>query len=79
MKKTEKETKDIIRNYLLRSSRETYIKDEDNLMDMGLIHSLFMIQLIIFIEKKFEIDLSEMDDIEDFSSINRIFQLISKH
>lgn len=68
-----------IRNFLLRSLREKKIEDTDDLFKIGLVHSLFSIQLIIFIEKTFDIELNDEDlDLKKIRTINDIDQLVKE-
>lgn len=46
-----------VKLFLLHSFRIKDISYSDNIFDTGAMHSLFFIQLLVFIEKKFKIDL----------------------
>ena len=60
-----------IRRFLSGSINIPELKDDDNLFDMGIVNSLFAVQLMTFIEKTFSLEV-EMDDldIENFKSLN---------
>lgn len=71
------EIKDKIREYLSRSLHDYKLKDNDNIFELGIVHSLFAIQIIIFIEKTFGIELDEDDiDMDHMQTLNRIAELI---
>jgi acyl carrier protein len=63
--------KQTIRHFLTGSINIPELKDDDNLFDMGIVNSLFAVQLMTFIEKTFSLEV-EMDDldIENFKSLN---------
>ncbi|AEV37841.1 Hypothetical protein PSE_3333 [Pseudovibrio sp. FO-BEG1] len=69
-----------IREFLSRATNGAAIEDNTNIFELGLAHSLFTVQMILFIEGKFGIEL-ELDDIkpEDISTIAKISELISTH
>ena len=51
------EAKIILREFLAGSFKINDIKDDDDIFETGIVHSLFFIQLLVFIEKKFKIEL----------------------
>jgi methoxymalonate biosynthesis acyl carrier protein len=63
--------KQTIRRFLLGSINIPDLSDDDNLFEMGLVNSLFAVQLMTFIEKTFglEVEIGDLD-IENFKSIN---------
>jgi acyl carrier protein len=66
-----------IKDYLSRSLRNYEIKQDDNIFELGIVHSLFAIQLILFIEKSFGIELEDEDlDFDRIKTVNDIVQLI---
>jgi acyl carrier protein len=74
------EIKNKIRGYLSRSVQDYEIKDDDNIFELGIVHSLFAIQIIIFIEKNFDIELDDDElDMEKMKSINSIAELIQSN
>lgn len=67
-----------IRQFLQRSIRNVDIHNDSVIADLGIVHSLFMVQLVLFIEKEFgiEIDYDELD-LANFRTVNDIAALIS--
>ena len=68
---TGQKTKETIRNFILDSINIPNLNDEDNLFESGIANSLFAVQLMTFLEKTFNIEVT-MDDLsmENFESIN---------
>jgi acyl carrier protein len=76
-------TKEIVREFIshemLHDSRETPINDEDQLIESGIIDSLGIMTLLVFLEEKFSLQISGDDLIpENFGSINTISDLIDR-
>ena len=68
-----------VRDYILRTTDGIEISDDTDLFQPGIIHSLFAVQLIIFIEKVFSIELEEEDlTQEHMKTINSIADLIEQ-
>ena len=64
-------TKDTIRNFILDSINIPNLQDDDNLFESGIVNSLFAVQLMTFLEKSFNIEVT-MDDLsmDNFESVN---------
>ena len=71
--------KQTIRRFLLASINIPELNDEDNLFELGIVNSLFAVQLMTFIEKTFDLEV-EMDDldIENFKSLNATTAFVMK-
>ncbi|MEM9823313.1 MAG: acyl carrier protein [Bacteroidota bacterium] len=69
-----------IREFLTqRIGNDVTLKDEDNFFQLGLINSLFALQLVIFLEKTFQIEMDNEDlDINNFSTINNLTALVER-
>ncbi len=71
--------KDTMRGFLLSSINIPKLNDEANLFELGLINSLFAVQLMTFIEKTFELEVETEDlDIENFKSLNAATEFVLK-
>jgi acyl carrier protein len=58
---------------------DTVFSDDDNIFELGYVDSPFAIQLVCFIEEEFQIKVGDDDlDIDNFTSINRIVEFVSK-
>ncbi len=74
------EIKQSIQAFLARAMSNTKIGDDDNIFELGLVHSLFTMQMILFIEAKFGIELEpETMTPDDIASVNRIAALVASH
>ena len=77
-------TNEIIRNFisheLLHDGRKTLLSDDDQLIDMGIIDSLGIMTLLVFIEDKFSIQISGDELLpENFATVSAISNLIDRH
>ena len=65
------EIKQALREFILRSVRVPGLGDDDDLFESGVVNSLFAVQLMTFVEKKFAIEVAEEDlELENFRSLN---------
>ena len=67
-----------IREFLSRSLRGHTLNDDDDIFSLGLVHSLFTVQIIL-IEKNFQVELevSELKT-EQIATVNKIVELIQR-
>lgn len=77
-------TNDIVREFisteLLHNSRKVPLNDVDQLIEMGIVDSLGIMTLLVFLEERFSVQISGDDLIpENFSSITAISQLIDRY
>ena len=76
---TEKNVKETITSFILNSINIAGLDDDDNLFETGIVNSLFAVQLMIYIEKTFGIEVTTDDlDIENFKSINATTSFVIK-
>jgi methoxymalonate biosynthesis acyl carrier protein len=70
------DTRTRIKRYLSRSIPQE-LGDDDDIFDMGLVNSLFAIELVLFVENEFSIT-AERDDLEidNFSSIAALTRFV---
>jgi acyl carrier protein len=71
--------KEAIRNFILDSINIPDLNDDDNLFESGIVNSLFAVQLMTFLEKSFDIEVT-MDDLsmDNFESINATSSFVQK-
>ncbi|MEM9494239.1 MAG: phosphopantetheine-binding protein [Myxococcota bacterium] len=68
-----------IRTFLSRHVRGVEVKDSDDIFVMGLVNSLFAMQLVEFTEKTFSIQIGPEDlNMDNFRTINAIAELIER-
>ena len=82
MKRVQFKMQDIntkIRAFVMRFLKNSNISDEDNLFKQGMLNSLFSMQLVVYIEKEFDISVENEDmELSNFNSIGAISRFISK-
>ena len=69
--------KNKLKEYICQSANLTALEDDVELFNEGYVSSLFAIQLMMFIEKEFDIKIRVPDlDMDHFKSINAIADFI---
>jgi len=62
-----------IRDYLERVTRHPDLRDDQNIFDDGIVNSIFAVELVVFIEDRFNITIENDDlDFANFASIDAI-------
>ena len=76
---TVQSTKETIRNFILESINISDFSDEDNLFESGIVNSLFAVQLMTFLEKSFNIEVT-MDDLsmDNFESVSATSSFVER-
>jgi len=75
----EEHIKQTVRGFLLSSINMPNLNDEDNLFEMGIVNSLFAIQLMTFIERTFDLEVETEDlDIDNFKSLNATTEFVMR-
>ena len=60
-----------IRNFISTVFQGTALEDRDDIFTMGHVNSLFAMELVLFVEREFAIEISDEDiDIKNFRSID---------
>jgi acyl carrier protein len=68
-----------IREFLTRFIRGRIVSDDHDIFASGFVNSLFALQLVTFVEKKFEVRVETNDlDFDNFRTINAILTLIAR-
>ena len=68
---TEERVKSTVKTFILSAISVKDLRDDDDLFASGIVNSLFAVQLMTFIEKKFDIEVGMDDlDMENFKSLN---------
>lgn len=69
--KMQNHPKKAIKEFILSSINVQELDDNEDLFESGIVNSLFAIQLMTFLEKTFDIEVTMDDlDMENFKSIN---------
>lgn len=68
-----------IRAFLARHVRRDDLSDDDNIFQAGYVNSLFAMELVLFVERDFQITVGDDDlSLENFQSISAIAALIAR-
>lgn len=71
------EIKSKTRAFLSRYFRDHDLCDDEDIFDLGFVNSLFAMQLVLFVEKEFNVTIDNDDlDIDNFKTINAIARLV---
>jgi len=71
--------KDKIRAFLRDKTKQPDLTDEADYFQAGFVNSLFAMQLVLFVEKEFQLRVGDDDlVIENFNSINAISALVAR-
>lgn len=67
-----------IKAFLGKYIRKQY-RDDDHLFELGLVNSLFAMQLVNFLEKTFELSVENEDlEIQNFQSVQAICRFVER-
>ncbi len=76
---TEKKIKTEIQQFLARFFQNYDLQDEEDIFALGFVNSLFAMQLVVFIEKGFEVSIDNEDlDIDNFRTIAALTNLVER-
>ena len=71
--------KQVLREFILDSINIRNLDDDDDLFESGIVNSLFAVQWMTFIEKKFKIEIGVEDlDVQNFKSLNAATAFVMK-
>lgn len=72
-----KEIKEKIYSFLSGHFGDYQLKDDEDIFETGFINSMFAMQLVLFLEKEFQLSISDDElDFDNFRTINTMVQLI---
>lgn len=73
------EAKIKIRKFLGRFFRKHELKDDDDIFELGFVNSLFAMQLVLFLEKEFQIKVTNNDlDLDNFRTVQNIVLFVDE-
>lgn len=68
-----------IRSFIEKSTGKNQFKDEDDIFSLGLVNSLFAMQLVNFIEQTYDMSINNSElDLDNFKNINAIVTLLER-
>ena len=73
--------KERIREFILAGSPDVEsLPDDADIFERGLVQSMFVMQLLVFVEREFDITIGPDDlDFDNFRTIDRIDELVSRN
>jgi acyl carrier protein len=75
----EKQIREFFSSELLKHKNISDFKESDNLIETGILDSLGIMKLLIYLEEKFSIQIGDNDLIpENFETINKLLSLVEK-
>src|SRR5947209_6221435 len=76
---TPDEIKPRTRSFIARHFKDYQLGDDEEFFALGFVNSLFAMQLIMFVEKEFQIKVDDEDlDIANFRSVNAVAELVNR-
>lgn len=73
------QVKEIVRSFIHSSVNMDALGDDENLFESGIVNSLFAVQLMTFVEKKFGIEIGMDDlDVENFKSVSATAAFVAR-
>jgi len=71
--------KDKTRTFIREKTKQPDLADGEDYFQKGFVNSLFAMQLVLFVEKEFQMQVGDEDlTIENFNSINAICSLVER-
>ncbi|WP_437282997.1 phosphopantetheine-binding protein [Sorangium sp. So ce375] len=73
------EPKELVRSFIMRNCRYQSLADGDDIFALGLVSSLFAMQLVTFVEAQFELKVDSEDlDVDNFRTVAAIAALVAR-
>jgi methoxymalonate biosynthesis acyl carrier protein len=73
------EIKETIKLFLSKFFRKYELGDDEDLFSLGFVNSLFAMQLVMFLEKEFNIQVENKDlNMDNFRTINSIASFVTQ-
>lgn len=74
-----KDAKDKIKAFLCQFFGNHELQDNDDIFAAGFVNSMFAMQLVLFIEKEFQVTIENEDlDLDNFRTISAIVHLLER-
>jgi methoxymalonate biosynthesis acyl carrier protein len=68
-----------VRAYLSEYIKGHDLQDDDDFFALGLVNSLFAMQLVLFVEKEFDIAIDGSDmNFDNFKTVNAIAEIVER-
>ena len=67
------------KSFISANFKNYELKDDDDIFALGFVNSLFAMQLVMFVEKEFQLKVHDDDLlIDNFRSVNAVMELVTK-
>ncbi|MGV9567632.1 acyl carrier protein [Streptomyces sp. NPDC003480] len=71
--------REAIREFILDNISESSVGDDEDIFERGLVRSMFVMQLVLFVEQEFGVSITGEDlQFDNFRTIGRIDELVSR-
>ncbi|MDT0467507.1 acyl carrier protein [Streptomyces gibsoniae] len=71
--------KEAIREFILDNVSESAVGDDEDIFERGLVRSMFVMQLVLFVEQEFGVSITGEDlQFDNFRTVDRIDELVSR-
>ncbi len=72
-------SKDRIRAFILEHTDQSELRDDEDIFDSGLVRSMFVLQLVLFVEQDFGVSVSGGDlTFDSFRTVNAVNDLVMR-
>lgn len=69
----------VIRDFILDSTTTAEVTDDDDIFELGLVRSMFVMELVVFVEQEFGVSIAGEDlNFDHFRSIARVDELVAR-
>jgi len=67
------------KGFISRHFKSYDLRDDEDIFSLGFVNSLFAMQLVIFVEKEFQMKVDDEDlQIENFRTVNALVDLVRR-
>ena len=74
-----REIKIKIKKFLSKHFQNYDLRDDQDIFALGFVNSLFAMQLVLFVEKEFQISIEDQDlELENFRSVTALANLVER-
>jgi acyl carrier protein len=71
--------RDKVRNFITHSTRTQELGDSDDIFALGIVNSMFALQLVLFVENEFKMAVETKDlDLANFRSVDSIAEFVQR-
>jgi methoxymalonate biosynthesis acyl carrier protein len=76
---SEQQIKQRISDFLSRHLRSVELQEDDDIFALGLVNSLFAMQIVLYVEKEFNVSVENEDlELDNFRSIKAIASFVTR-